>query len=189
MALTACSECGNQVSDKASKCPHCGASLKSHGCLIVIGVILIAVVAFYGISWLIEWRAAHSDTAAPPSAGLAGAISPSQELANAAVELDEGQYQYYSFQLKRDSRIHVKIAAAPKHVNVMLMTPSQAELFREASPSEVFYYSEVLHGDKVVRFDETEIVPEGEWVIVVFRPPENIWSPQSTVVDIMITVY
>ena len=189
MALTACPECRGQVSDKAPKCPHCGASLKSRGCLTAIGVLLIAVVAFYGIPWFIEWRAAHSDTVALPSAGLAGSISPARELVNEAVELNEGQYQYYSFQLKRDSRVQVKVEAAPKHVDVMLMTPSQAELFRDMSPGETFHYKEALHGDQVIRFDETEIIPEGEWVIVVFRPLENIWSPQSTVADIEITVY
>ena len=28
MALIKCSECGKQISDKAKKCPHCGANNK-----------------------------------------------------------------------------------------------------------------------------------------------------------------
>ena len=71
----------------------------------------------------------------------------------------------------------------------MLMTPSQAELFRGISPGETFHYKEALHGDQVIRFEETEIIPEGDWVIVVHRPQESIRSPQSTVADIQITVY
>lgn len=47
MALINCKECGNQVSKKADKCPHCGIKLKSkgNGCLLSF---LIAAVLFTG---------------------------------------------------------------------------------------------------------------------------------------------
>ena len=30
MALTTCKECGQQVSDKAERCPHCGAAVQTY---------------------------------------------------------------------------------------------------------------------------------------------------------------
>jgi hypothetical protein len=42
MALKKCQECGNEVSTKADKCPHCGAKVKSGiGCLGLIGIIFL----------------------------------------------------------------------------------------------------------------------------------------------------
>lgn len=42
MALTKCNECGKEVSEKADKCPHCGAPNKSRfGCLSVFLAFLL----------------------------------------------------------------------------------------------------------------------------------------------------
>ena len=42
MALKKCKECGNEVSTKAEKCPHCGAKVKSGiGCIGLIGVVFL----------------------------------------------------------------------------------------------------------------------------------------------------
>lgn len=69
MALIACSECGNQVSDKAPTCPHCGAPVagtpappaphvivqhappakKSSGCGTLIVVVIVALILFAAI--------------------------------------------------------------------------------------------------------------------------------------------
>jgi len=42
MTLKSCKECGKEVSDKAGKCPHCGAPVQSGGILAM--AILIAVI-------------------------------------------------------------------------------------------------------------------------------------------------
>lgn len=34
MALIRCSECGKEISDKASACPNCGAPVKRAGCVV-----------------------------------------------------------------------------------------------------------------------------------------------------------
>ena len=34
MALIKCSECGREISDKASSCPNCGAPVKAAGCVV-----------------------------------------------------------------------------------------------------------------------------------------------------------
>ncbi|MEN6475661.1 MAG: zinc-ribbon domain-containing protein [Syntrophaceae bacterium] len=42
MALKKCKECGNEVSTKADKCPHCGAKVKGNiGCLGLIGIFIL----------------------------------------------------------------------------------------------------------------------------------------------------
>lgn len=62
MAMTTCKECGNEVSDQAETCPHCGAPLKAgkkkakrnkrgRGCASVfLGIILLGVALIWGLS-------------------------------------------------------------------------------------------------------------------------------------------
>ena len=59
MALTNCIECGEIVSDKADKCPHCGApptkakaigdTLQTIGCLGTIFITLPILLLFLGM--------------------------------------------------------------------------------------------------------------------------------------------
>ena len=48
MALINCPECGNQMSDTAKKCPHCGYKTKKINKKIILGIILaiIGIIAF-----------------------------------------------------------------------------------------------------------------------------------------------
>lgn len=51
MALTACKECRQQISSKATSCPHCGAPVKrSFGCgtLFVVAIVTVVVFAVIG---------------------------------------------------------------------------------------------------------------------------------------------
>ncbi|QDJ91878.1 FmdB family zinc ribbon protein [Acinetobacter haemolyticus] len=48
MALKPCKECGNQVSDKADKCPNCGVKIKKPMSLLVFLGILFLIFAFIG---------------------------------------------------------------------------------------------------------------------------------------------
>ncbi|MFN0158017.1 MAG: zinc ribbon domain-containing protein [Bacteroidota bacterium] len=49
MSLISCKECGNQISDLAMKCPHCGAGrissvgVSNVGALRVVGLILLFI--------------------------------------------------------------------------------------------------------------------------------------------------
>lgn len=51
MAMIKCKECGNEISNKAEKCPHCGVKRqKQYGCLsslliIVLGVVFIGFIS------------------------------------------------------------------------------------------------------------------------------------------------
>lgn len=57
MALINCSECGNQISSKAKKCPHCGSvSKKCKVKTIVLSVVSFVVVAllFYGLITVVQ---------------------------------------------------------------------------------------------------------------------------------------
>lgn len=55
MALVECNECGNQVSDKAITCPHCGVQFTSSegvkiangvGWVLLIGIVLLVLLSF-----------------------------------------------------------------------------------------------------------------------------------------------
>ncbi len=48
MSLIKCKECGKEISDRADKCPHCGAKPSSgSGCLpaLIIGIIVIGAIS------------------------------------------------------------------------------------------------------------------------------------------------
>ena len=47
MAMVKCRECGQEVSDQAETCPHCGIKhpkKKANGCLIIIGLLVLFVI-------------------------------------------------------------------------------------------------------------------------------------------------
>lgn len=55
MALRACKECGQEVSTKAERCPHCGASIRKQvsgcaGCLVVLVLGAIFLVVFAAVT-------------------------------------------------------------------------------------------------------------------------------------------
>lgn len=58
MSLISCKECHNLISDQASKCPHCGVTLKTDntGCILASGctgtlvvIIILLLVFIYGM--------------------------------------------------------------------------------------------------------------------------------------------
>ena len=61
MALTKCKECGTEISDKAGKCPKCGAPVKKGG----VSVIAI-VVATFGILIVFSMISREFKTDTPP---------------------------------------------------------------------------------------------------------------------------
>lgn len=193
MPLVKCDECLGQVSDQAFECPHCGVPLRSRP-RVKKGVTWLGLAAFviaFAVGYYVV-RAANSDEAAPPSAGLAGALRPSQELLDTSYEIDEGGYFFQSFELLTDARVQLEVYARPESVDVMLMTPSDFENYREVQQDlsgGKFTYRSSLSSKEVVRFDQTEILPKGEYVIVIARPIENVLFPQSTTTDITVTVY
>ena len=125
MALIECPECRNQISNKAPACPQCGVPIAStlsalttettaspevsgsakKGFKIHPAFLVLLVVAAAVIFWL--WRSATSDRAAPPSAGLSGALRQPDKLVDERIELNEGQSTFYSFRLGTDARVRV----------------------------------------------------------------------------------
>lgn len=57
MSLIRCSECENQISDKAESCPNCGYSPKKKkgcGCLPIVGGLVLGIIVLFIIFWLIN---------------------------------------------------------------------------------------------------------------------------------------
>ena len=72
MALVKCSECGQMVSDKASKCPKCGNPINHGGSKLLLKIIMcisaIAVIAL-GV-WLFNGRGSVADVASQDSLSI-----------------------------------------------------------------------------------------------------------------------
>ena len=210
MALIECPECKKQVSDKAPACPQCGAPIVAappmpspetpvpaetpapakKGPKIHPVFLVLLVVAAAGILWL--WRSATSDRAAPPSAGLSGALRQPKKFVDERIELNEGQSMSYSFRLGTDSRVRVQVTAEPKNVDVMLMSKEDQEKFRQVAGKLFggqYTYRQALSSQQILRMDKTEVVPEGEWSIVVMRPQESLLFRDKTSANVVVTVY
>lgn len=76
MAIKKCGECGGQVSDKAEKCPACGAPVKKKAGFFKL--VVYGVIGFFGFFMLIGIAAAScSDKKAPATASFTpGAAAP-----------------------------------------------------------------------------------------------------------------
>src|SRR4051812_41899682 len=134
MALIKCGECGREVSDKATACPQCGAPIQPQASIPLtreasppapkaktrpVFYVLLGVIA---VGCFLVYRAVTNEKAAPPSAGLSAAFRQPQKLVSERVSLKEGQAKMYTFTLRTDARVEVKVEASPKNVDVMLMT-------------------------------------------------------------------
>ena len=204
MALIECPECKKQVSDKAPTCPQCGAPIATipspsptttepikkrsgtHPFLIVLIVLIVGISFWY-------WRASTNIRVAPPSAGLSGLIRQPQKLVDERMELKEGQFFSSSFTLKSDARVQVQVDAAPKNVDVMLMTKEQYGKFQDVSSGNItggqYTFKQGLSSKQVLQTDKTELLTAGDWVIVVMRPKEALLFQDATSANVAVTVY
>jgi hypothetical protein len=215
MALISCGECGRQVSEKALACPQCGAPVATGAPApesLPPGVppnwreelaemkaakkrtrpiFLIAIAAAVVGAFLVR-RAVTSSVAAPPSAGLRAAFRQPQKLVSERTSLKEGQAMMYSFDLRSDARLEVRVNARPKSVDVMLMTAAELERFKKAM-GELFggkyTYRRALSGKSVLDMKETETLPAGNWAIVVRRPQESVLFADDTAASVEVTAY
>jgi hypothetical protein len=210
MALIECPECKHQISDKAPACPKCGVPIAStlsvpttettvlpevsgpakNDFKVRPVFLVLIVVAAAVIFWL--WRSATSERAAPPSAGLSGALRQPKKVVDERIELNEGQSMSYSFRLGTDARVRVQVTAEPKNVDVMLMSKEEQEKFHQVMGKLFggqYTYRQALSSKLILRMDKTEVVPVGEWSIVVMRPQESLLLHEKTTANIVVTVY
>jgi hypothetical protein len=206
MALIECPECKKQISDKALRCPQCGAPKVSMVSPIprVPGLsekprkrtrmrifLLLLLAIIIGVSYWF-WRASTSDRVAPPSAGIFAVFRQPKTVVNERVELKQGEFISYRFGLRTDSRVEVQVNAQPQHVDVMMMTKEEADRLRQTSgrPSGGEYtYVQALSSKQVHRMDKTEVLQKGEWTVFVSRPSEALLSLERTSVNLTVTVY
>ncbi len=140
---------------------------------VVKVVLFIAVLG--GAYWV--WQAATSDKKAPFSAGFTAAFRDARKIADDRLALKPGQRVAYAFALETDSRVHVSITAVADPVEMKLMSKGDADRFLKAGGDDLFGggYSgyPAFSGKQVGILDKTEVVPRGEWALVVVRPREG----------------
>ena len=204
MAWKNCAECGKPLSNKDPTCPHCGAAATSgtqSGKPVDTAPRkhlsprkLVTIVVLIGLECLLFWRwgANNSDKAVPAAAALAAPTSPPEKVVHERNQLQEGQSAAYSFTLNSDARVHLEVTATPKPVDVLLMSSDEAIKFRE-SQKKVFggdyAYRQTLSALHILTMDKTDILPQGNWVIVVVRPQETILFRKDTAASMILTIY
>jgi hypothetical protein len=198
-----CAKCGRKISKAASVCPNCGTLARSASRartaprrrLSSKKLALLAVVI--GLEFLIFRRpgANDRDKGAPAVAAFAAPMSPPQNVVHQRNQLKEGQSATYSFFLVQDARVRIEITATPKPVDVMVMTSDEAAKFQEgqgkffAFLAPGYTFRQTLSAQDVVTLDKTDILPRGNWVIVITRPREAIFFKKDTAASTILTIY
>ncbi len=204
MGLIFCMECRREVSDKAGKCPYCGAPFaagstswvpvarasRNRGGIVRAAIYVLVVAALGGAWWF--WQAATSNRQAPFSAGVTAAFREPRTIANERVALAAGQNVSYAFALETDSRVHVRVASVADPVDMMLMPKADAQKFRRAG-GDLFgggYSAFPAFSQRQIGIlDKTEVVPKGEWALVILRPGGGAPGKSESSTEVALTVY
>jgi len=114
MALINCKECGNQVSSKAEKCPHCGATVtrKTSGCAILF--LAFIVLALFGE----VMKSSSGIGASGSSAEGSNSSAPPKTAFDFDPEAANDVYQYYQAnEVRADNDYKGKWALVTGHVD------------------------------------------------------------------------
>lgn len=203
MALVKCGECSNEVSDKATTCPKCGAPVvvmaavttppaeaprpaQATPAQAVIAVPpakkgqspqrrILTIGVLLGLVWLIFKLGTGSS--------LAGALRGPETIFNETVEVEEGGARGYGFMLPTSRRVDVEVKASPKKVNVMLMTEAQWEKYQKVKGNLFggeYEFKQALSHTDVLAWTGTDILPAGQWRVVIERPREAVIFTKAT---------
>lgn len=203
MALIQCAECQKEVSNKALSCPNCGAPVSGISSAEAISMPIAPSLGkrpFVRPGFLLAFVLAatffvifgRGVTSMPIVGELLAFFREPQKVVDERVRLNERTSNIYSFRLDADSRVRVQVNAHPNAVDAMLMTQVQADKFKAVSKKLLggkFTYQQALSSKNVLRMDKTELLPAGEWAIVVSRPSEGILFQESSTADVVVTVY
>jgi len=208
MALVKCVECGNEVSDKATACPKCGAppsppaSTASPAGAVQSGTVpassapkrrspFVTVGRFFlwafilGGAWLI-YRLAL------PGRSVEALVRGPQTIVDERVQLHEGDARGYGFSLPSARKVDVQVSANPKDINVWLMTESQWGTYQKVHGNLTggrFEYMQGLSRAKILSWSGTDVLPQGSWRIVVERPREAVLFGDATNANVKIVGY
>jgi hypothetical protein len=212
MAMIECTECGRQVSDKAPVCLGCGAPVSSTKTATVSsggapaatvtptvpkksGRALPWLMALIGVVVFLVYHSSVGPSSRPSLAtpeGLREVIRQPQKLVSERISLKEGQAEMYSFTLASSGRVEVKVNASPKDVDVMLMTADELKKFQAALGKAFggrYTYRQALSRQKVLGMTASEVLPAGDWAIVIQRPVEGALFHDDTAASVDVTVY
>lgn len=123
---------------------------------------------------------------------LGDAIREPEVVVDERIQLSEGNAMSYGFTLPSDRRVQVTVDAAPKAVDVMLMTDGDWASYQKAAGKLLggrYSYRRALSRDSILHMDESEVLPAGTWRIAVRRPQEAILFPDDTAVTIRIVSF
>jgi len=200
MALMKCSECGNDVSDKAPSCPKCGAPVvpgQSNAGVIQAQPVpagetaaptrpattkkirplrLVLLLVLLGLVLVLYGRIAGQRLAP-------ALLAPPQTLFSETIQLKEGEAKSYGFTLPSIRTVEVTVAAHPKRVNVMLMSEEDWRKYNKARGDLFggkYTYRQTLSRREIVGMKERDMLPAGSWRIVIERPQEAILFGEDT---------
>jgi hypothetical protein len=148
----------------------------------IVGTLVVGAIAIYFISVLFHRR--------PPNP--LSALSGPETLVSETISLKEGNAMSYPVYLPSPREVRVTVSASPEAVDVMLMSQSEWERFREVKGNLFggrYTYRRALSRKSILSMEETDTLPAGAWRIVVERPSESLLFTESTAATVKILAY
>jgi hypothetical protein len=199
MALIKCSECSNDVSDKAPACPKCGAPMHAPnriitpvvaapvkgksaftlGRVVIWGIVLIVLVAFFSLR---------------SGKGLTGAVTGPKVLTDERVDVSDGDIRTYSYSLPSPRKLELHITSTAKGIDVITMEDASYQKWVKAKTKlfgggTEYRYVPTLSEQKVMKSDGAGVLPAGTWDLVIFMPKESLFSKSQTQVAVKVLGY
>jgi hypothetical protein len=150
---------------------------------------VITIVVFAGYLFYAQSAHRRPDN---PAAGLKSVFREPEKVVSERVGLKEGEARMYGFTLRSGAKVEVKVTARPKNVDVMLMTAEDLAKFKAAHGKLLggkYTYREALSRKGILSMTESDVLPAGEWTIVVQRPQESALFGDDTAASVDVTVY
>ena len=88
-------------------------------------------------------------------------------------------------------KVEVDVTADPKPVRVMLMNAEDAAKFKAATGDLFggsYTYRQALAGRRVLTMNRADVIPTGDWTVVVMRPQDSVLFKESTAAKITLTL-
>ena len=152
MALVNCHECGNQISNKAAACPHCGAPVNEQETvpeaptagkptkekdINIVGTVIVAFLFFIVIGWIVSnWeenvQEAANDYLQPNSQSAPEPVDPRHQKIKSQFSAWDGTHIKLNRQLKAalrdpDSYQHIKTAYRDRGESILVTTDYRAK--------------------------------------------------------------
>jgi hypothetical protein len=150
-------------------------------------VTVVRVVVWGGLLALLVWLFAIRQ-----GKSVTSALTGPSVIKDEQVQLKEGNWKAYGFNLFSSSKVEIHITGNPKSVDVLTVEGKDFAEFQKASKAIFggkYHYIPSLSSQRVTKYDGSGVLPQGEWYVIVMRPQESLLFGDDTNATVKILGY